>query len=338
MLRRTLLVIMSIVAVAGCGATVTTGAPTVPTGAATVPTGAAGGVVIGIADQSPGMFFDPRFSKLGITTARDVVPWDIVTRRADRPYLAAFRGWLRAAENANVTPLISFGADFTNPAANFVPTVSQYRSAVQAFLKAFPQLNTFTAWNEPDFVYRSLARHPSLAAGYFNALFELCHHCTVLAGEVYLPTAAAVPRSASASFFNGVAPLGPWLRAYIRGLRHRPAGWALHDYTEVRGRNTLQLRIVISMTSGPIWLDETGGVLRRGHWWYPNQSATAAAKDEQFLLSLTERYHRIARIYHYEWKGATTAGWDSGLISPTGSPRPAYTALLNWMRLHGSSR
>ena len=323
MLRRTLPVILSIVAVAGCGGAVPR---------STV--GAARPVVIGIGDQNPGIFVDPRFSSLGIRTARDLVPWDIVTRPADGPDLAAFRGWLRAAQEANVTPLISFGADISNPAANYVPTVSQYEHAVKAFLEAFPQLKTYTAWNEPDFVYRSLARHPGLAASYFNALFELCRDCTVLAGDVYLPTAAAVPRSARASFFNGIAPLGPWLRAYIRGLHHRPAGWALHDYIEVRGRNTLQLRTLMSMTSGPIWLDETGGVLRRGHWWFPDQSATAAADDEQFLLSLTERYHRIARIYHYEWKGTTTAGWDSGLVDANGRTRSAYTVLLNWMRSH----
>lgn len=326
MLRRTLLVILSVVAVAGCGTAA-------PRGTA----GAARPVVIGIGDQSPGMFVDPRFSKLGITTARVVVPWDVVTRPADGADLAAFRSWLRAAQAAKVSPLISFGADLTNPAANYVPTVPQYTRAVKAFLTAFPQLKTYTPWNEPDFVYRSLARHPGLAADYFNALFELCQHCTVLAGDVYLPTEASVPRSTRASFFNGVAPLGPWLRAYIRGLHHQPAGWALHDYIEVRGHNTLQLQTLMSMTSGPIWLDETGGILRRGHWWYRNQSATEAASDEQFLLSLTNRYHRIARIYHYEWQGAAAADWDSGLIDPNGRPRPAYTVLLNWMRRHSSS-
>jgi hypothetical protein len=89
----------------------------------------------------------------------------------------------------------------------------------------------------------------------------------------------------------------------------------------------------MSMTSGPIWLDETGGVLRRGHWQYLNQSAAAAAKDEQYLLSLSKRYHRIARVYHYEWQGNTSAGWDSGLIAPNGQIRPAYNVLLNW--IHG---
>jgi Glycosyl hydrolase catalytic core len=311
MSRRVLRVLVSIVCVVG--------------GATVVPA-TAGAVVIGIGDQNSAMFSDPRFSALGITTARDVIPWDIVTRKANRGYLASFRGWLSAAENANVTPLISFGADYTNPAANYVPTVSQYKSAVQAFLRDFPQVKDYTAWNEPDFSYRSLARNPGLAANYFNALYVMCRGCTVLAGDVYLPT------TGPAVIDNAPALLGPWLRAYVRGIHHRPAGWALHDYFEVRGRNSSQLQTLMSMTSGPIWLDETGGVLRRGHWQYRNQSATAAANDEQFLLSLAKRYHRIARIYHYQWRGITTAGWDSGLIAPNGSIRPAYNVLLDWIR------
>jgi len=229
MLRRTWPMILCVVVVVGCGSASHGGtagtSQTGPTGTSHGGTaGVARPVVIGIGDQNPNMFADPRFARLGITSARVVVPWDVVTRPADAPDLAAFKGWLSAAQGAHVTPLISFGADSTNPAANFVPTVSQYTSAVSAFLKAFPQINDYTAWNEPDFVYRSLARHPSLAAAYFDALFELCSHCTVLAGDVYLPTAAAVPSSARASFFDGIAPLGPWLRAYIQGLHHQPAG------------------------------------------------------------------------------------------------------------------
>jgi hypothetical protein len=313
MLRRILRVTLSIAAMIGCGAAL----PAV-----------AGAAVIGIGDSNTAMFSDPHFAELGITTARYVVPWDVVTRRADRQDLANFRGWVNAAQKAHVSPMISFGADYTNPAANFVPNVSQYKTAIKAFLKHFPQIKNYTAWNEPDFSYRSLARNPSLAANYFNALYEMCRHCTVLAGDVYLPA------TGTATIDHAVATLAPWLRAYIRGLHHRPAGWALHDYTEIRARNTSQLRILMSMTSGPIWLDETGGVLRRGHWQYRNQSAAAAAKDEQYLLSLANRYHRIARIYHYEWQANPSAGWDSGLIQANGSIRPAYTVLLKYMRTH----
>jgi hypothetical protein len=289
---------------------------------------ASAAVTIGIGDQVPAMFSDPRFAALGIKTARYVVPWDVVTRRADRGDLAAFRTWLDDAQTAHVSPLISFGADNTNPAANFVPSVAQYKKAIKAFLKRFPQIKTYTAWNEPDFSYRHLARNPALAANYFNALVEMCHHCTVLAGDVYLPA------TGTAFIDHSMATLRPWLRAYIKGLHHRPAGWALHDYTEIRARNTSQLSVLLSMTKGPVWLDETGGVLRRGHWKYHNQSAAAAAKDESFLLSLTRRFHRIARIYHYEWGANPLAGWDSALIGPNNKPRPAYNVLLKYIKSH----
>jgi hypothetical protein len=175
----------------------------------------------------------------------------------------------------------------------------------------FPAVKQYTAWNEPDWAYRSLSRRPKLAASFFNALHRQCHGCVVLAGDVFLPA----------------KQLGPWLRSYRAGLRYRPAGWALHNYQDVRTHTTAQLRVLMSLTSGPIWLDEISGVERRGHWQYRNQSAAAAGRDESFLFSLARRFRRVTRIYHYEWQGVTGAGWDSGLISPTGGKRPAYYVL-----------
>ena len=68
-------------------------------------------------------------------------------------------------------------------------------------------------------------------------------------------------------------------------------------------------------------------MLRRGGW--PSESAARAGQDEQFLVSLGRRYHRVARIYHYQWLGSPpNVGWDSGLLTPQGQPRPAYGVLL----------
>jgi hypothetical protein len=311
MARRVISVMVSLVLALGCAAA----APAV-----------AAAVTIGIDSGDRSMFSDPRFLALRVETARVVVPWDIATRRADRGELRSFRAWLDAAQRAHVRPLISFGADRRNPAANYIPRVSQYRHAVRAFLRGFPRIKTYTPWNEPDFSWRKLAREPALAADYFNALVKLCHGCTVLAADVYLPP------TGQRYINHATALLRPWLRSYMRGLHHRPAGWALHDYRDIRNRNTAQLRTLLSMTSGPIWLDETGGVLRRGHW--RSQSARAAARDERFLLSLAKRFHRIRRIYHYQWHSLSSVGWDSALIARNGHPRPAYTVLLNWVRHH----
>ena len=66
------------------------------------------------------------------------------------------------------------------------------------------------------------------------------------------------------------------------------------------------------------------------YWQYRNQSAAAAGRDEKFLFSLPSRFHRVVRIYHYQWQGTRPSpqtGWDSGLLYPNGTPRPAYYVL-----------
>jgi hypothetical protein len=260
-------------------------------------------VVVGVGDPRASMFSDPSFRALNVHEARLIVPWDVAIRRSQRATLQAAGTWLQATRAAGVTPLISFGGD-----TSYIPTVSQYTNAVRAFRHRFPAVTRYTAWNEPDWPYRSLSRRPRLAASYFNALHNQCHRCLILAGDVFLPS----------------QQLGPWLRSYRAGLRYRPSGWALHNYDDVRSHTTGQLRTLLSLTAGPVWLDEISGVERRGHWQFRNQSDAAAGRDERFLFSLAHRFHRVSRIYHYEWQGVTTAGWDSGLISPTGAKRPAY--------------
>ena len=226
------------------------------------------------------------------------------------------QAWVRAAVANHIQPLISFGG-VNGTTSNAVPSTSQYAAAVRAFLHAVPQVKNYTAWDEPDWIYRpALAKHPSLAAAYFNILTRYCHRtCTVAAGDVYLPN----------------PQLGPWLRAYKRHLAAAPKAWAIHNYYDVRTHTSGQIRTLESVAhTGQIWLTEIGGVIRRGHWQYRNQSPAAAGRDEGYLFSMPKRFHRITRIYHYQWYGTVDTphtGWDSGVIAPHGKPRPAYWAL-----------
>jgi hypothetical protein len=259
----------------------------------------ASAVVVGIGDDNPSFFADPHFVALGIHESRLVVPWNTAVT-PDASWRRRTREWLNAAAAAHVTPLVSFTGDGFG-----VPSLGTYTRAVGAFVNEFPTVRRFTAWNEPDWIYRSLGRNPALAAHFFDALSSVCNGCTVVAGDVYLPA----------------AQLAPWLARYAAALHRRPAAWALHDYYDVRDHSTAQLRVLMRYTHGQIWLDETGGVERRGHW-QPASPARAAA-DERYLFSMAQRFPRISRIYHYQWR-ASRSGWDSALVSLNGALRPAY--------------
>jgi hypothetical protein len=278
---------------------------------AAVPAVAGARLTVGISDNSPDMFGNHLFTRLNLPVARAMFDWNTAVMR-NKTELHDAQAWVNAAIAAHVQPMISFTGD-TGTTSSYVPTTAQYTAAIKAFLHDVPKVKTYTPWNEPDWIYRPrLANNPALAASYFNALIRWCKHCTIVAGDVYLPT----------------PQLAPWLRAYARYLRARPKAWALHNYYDVREHNTNQIRAMLgAVHPSQIWLTEISGVERRGHWQFRNQSPNAANRDEQFLFSLPRRFHQITRIYHYQWQAAPIAGWDSGLLGPMGSPRPAYWTL-----------
>ena len=270
---------------------------------------------LGVSDNNSFGFTDKRFLALHFKYARNQVPWDVMTNPVDARELSAVRAYVTRAQAAHMSVLFAIGGDSLPPASNETPTSAQYRVAVSKLMAAFPSVHLYSPWNEPDWPYRpKLAGNPKLAAAYYDDDVSLCgSRCHVLAGDMFLP-----------------APqLAPWLKSYAAAIHTKPYAWALHDYTEVRGLNDAQMLLVNKLTTGPIWLTETGGVLSRGHWQYKNQSAAAAAKDEQFLFALPAVFPRITVILHYQWESAPPYHWDSGLSDyRTHKLRPAYYVVL----------
>jgi hypothetical protein len=277
------------------------------------PSAASAGVRVGVSDNSAAMFYQGSFQRLHVPIARDMVPWNAAVTR-DKSALNAAKAWVAAAQATHVEPMIAFNAD-AGRAGNYVPSVGVYTTAIRAFLQAVPSVKVYAPWNEPDFVFRSLAKRPQLAAAYFNAMVRYCRGCTIVAGEVYRAT------------WEGLAS---WLRAYQRGLHSRPVAWAIHPYADVRTHTASQIRTLVSVVHPrQIWLTEISGVERRGHWPWPDQSPNAANNDERFQFSLAMRFRQITRIYHYQWQAVPSAFWDSGLLGPGGQPRPAYWTFAN---------
>ena len=62
-----------------------------------------------------------------------------------------------------------------------------------------------------------------------------------------------------------------------------------------------------------------------------------AAKVTEFVFARLARLSsRIKRVYIYQWNGpGPKATWDSGLIGPNGSPRPAYDVFVRQLAKFG---
>lgn len=122
----------------------------------------AGALTVGIGDQQPSAFVDGRLRALGLRVARLTVPWDAA---ATEP--AAVQSWLDAVAAAGMTPHVAFEhrrSDRCPASPCVVPSRSEYRAAVAAFHARFPQVTTFTTWNEANHQSQPVASRPEAVA------------------------------------------------------------------------------------------------------------------------------------------------------------------------------
>lgn len=276
---------------------------------------AAARLQVGIADQNPATFLDPRFRWLGMHAGRLVVPWDVVSRPT---YLRPADEWLKAARANGITPLVVFEHSRARP--HVLPTVRAYAAAVRSFMRRYPWVRQFSAWNEENHVSQPTASHPRQAAEYYNTMAALCRSCQVTAADVLDEPNMRV-----------------WVSAFLR-YAHHPRLWGVHNYYDLNHGGHRQTSLLLRMVRGQIWFSEIGGLVWRydpTHHRFLNRGEAYAARAAGRLLTLARLSGRITRIYYYHWRVQTTlAGarrrrpphvtWDSGLLRPDCSARPAF--------------
>jgi hypothetical protein len=271
---------------------------------------------IGIADQKPAMFSDPRFTALGLTHARLVIPWDVLTVGWQRQELDA---WMAAATLARVQPLLTFGHSRRPGKRRSLPTPQQLRAQFLRLRARYPGAREWAAWNEPNHCGEPLCHKPALAARYFDAMRRACPRCTVLAAEVL-----DMPNMTS------------WVRAFRRAARVEPRYWGLHNYIDANRFRTSGTRELLAATRGQIWFTETGGVVYRkttGKVRFQESPSHAALAVRWLFDRLVPLSPRISRVYLYHWDRAGPADlWDSALLTPAGRPRPAFAVLQGEVR------
>jgi hypothetical protein len=282
---------------------------------------AASQLLIGISDNHPTTFADPRFRWLGMSVARLVVPWDIVKRRTE---LGWEGGWLQAARAAGVSPLTVSDKDPSHPRS--LPSPAAYYKAVKAFMALFPWVHDYSPWNEENHYLEPTSRDPQRAAQYFNLFAKLCSGCNVTAADVL-----------------DIGNMAEWTGRFLH-YAHHPRLWGLHNYTDLSAGSHARTSQFLSMVPGTVWFTETGGVVWR--YEHPNSgrrgyfivhSEGYAAEVAGHLVALAHVSSRVTRIYYYQWRVPNTLAWarshharlswDSGLIRPDCSLRPGFSVI-----------
>ncbi len=277
-------------------------------------------LVVGIGEQHPAMFAEARFQTLGIRYARLSIGWDALESRAESRALAS---WLRAARADGVHPLISFEHSWRARRHRLLPSAAQLAHQFRVLHARYPWVTDFATWNEANYCGQPTCRSPGLVAAYYRRMRAICPSCNVLGAELL-----------------DVGGMATWAERLRHALGYEPGIWGLHNYIGANRLSTASTKALLRATHSQVWFTETGGVVARHNHSshdFP-ESASHAAKVMSFVFNrLIPLSPRIARVYLYQWSAGVRRHepWDSGLIGPHGTPRPAFWVLVRELRSLG---
>jgi hypothetical protein len=279
----------------------------------------------GVGDEYADMFTSPLWQQLHAKIARYIAPYDTV---AHRDSLERATAWIRAAEAEHAQMLVAFWHSEHTPTK--VPSASEYSHYVQKFLKRFPNVRQYQAWDEanrgniPGYL-----RSPSAAttARYYQALRRLCTKCTVIGLDVLDQARIGPTLQYIAEFKSAIGRLRTVM----------PSIWGLHDYSDVNRLESWRTRELGRALGGTLWLTETGGIVQFGGA-FPNRHGSGllrAARVLNYTFALAGSYSRVKRLYLYNWTGGVNSTrFDAGLTDAHRRPRVGYVVVCR--RLHGA--
>jgi hypothetical protein len=287
----------------------------------------------GIGDQGTEMFGNRLWQQLHTKIARYIAPYDA----AVRPYsLHQAQQWIAAAEAQHQQILIAFYHSEYTPTK--MPSVSVYQRDVQRFVKLFPHVTQYQAWNETNrgTVIENVKgkRHvalvspsPTQSAQYYKALRAVCKGCTITGLDI----------------LDGpvIAPSLRYIAQFKHALAHlkvpTPHLWGFHNYSDTNRFSSSRTRAILAVVPGEVWLTETGGIVKFGGA-FPNTKGSGlrrASRALSYMFRLAASNSRIKRLYIFQWSGARgSARFDAGLTDPRFNPRPGYLVVCK--QLHAA--
>ncbi|HWX75242.1 MAG TPA: hypothetical protein VNZ05_08045 [Solirubrobacteraceae bacterium] len=286
---------------------------------------AASHYLVGIGDEFSQMFSSQLWQQLHTKIARYIAPYDAVTHRDS---LARVTAWIQAAEEQHEQILVAFYHSEHTPTR--MPSVSEYAHDVQKFVKRFPRVRQYQAWDEANrgnITHYLSSPSASATARYYQALHRACTTCTVIGLDVLDQ--------------SNIGPTLTYIAEFKREIGHlrtvMPSIWGLHDYSDVNRLESWRTREVSRALGGVVWLTETGGIVQFGGA-FPNRNGSGlsrAAKVLNYTFNLAGSQGQIRRLYIYNWTGGVNSSrFDAGLTDSRDRPRMGYQVVCH--RLHGA--
>jgi len=277
----------------------------------------------GLGDEQTTMFSNPLYRQLHTRIARYIAPYDAAVRGDG---LAKARAWISAAEALHEQVLVAFYHSEHTPTA--LPSVSTYKRDVAAFIKDFPKVRQYQAWDEanrgniPNVLASPSA---SMTARYYQALIRSCGGCTALGLDVLDGQFIA----------STLQYISEFKREIYRLETVMPKIWGLHNYSDVNRYESWRTRELIRAFGGQVWLTETGGIVQFGGS-FTNRHGVGLARSARalkFMFAVAGAYPQIKRLYIYDWSGGgASTRFDAGLTNAHDQPRPGYVVVCRQLR------
>ncbi len=291
------------------------------------PASAAPKYVVGIGDQNATMFANPHFQKLGIKRVRYIVPWDGLKHRGQA---AEIDTYMRFAKGAGMDVMIAFAARrgcykdgiYSKSRKCAAPSYGAFRAQVRKFHRLYPEVRTYSPWNEANHKSQPTKRRPMLALRYYRVVRRVCMKCTVVALDVL-----------------DQGDMVRYLEAFARKAGSRARIWGIHNYSDVNGFTNGATQKILATVPGQVWMTETGGIVKFAPRYAYDERR--AAKSIRKMFQIADKYSvrqpgmrsRITRLYPYQWTGVRRRErFDAGLTDHRGRPRKALAVFARYVR------
>jgi hypothetical protein len=286
---------------------------------------AASTYLTGLGDESPEMFSNSDAQQLKTKIARYIAPYDAVAHSYS---LDKAKAWIKYAEGQHMQLLVAFYHSEYSPLR--LPSVAQYKHYVEKFIKLFPRVHQYQAWDESNRGnIRGVLASPSASATaqYYQALIRVCKGCTAVGLDVLDA--------------NNISPTLRYISEFKREIGKlrtvMPKIWGLHNYSDINRLESWRTRQLSRAMGGQIWLTETGGIVQFGGA-FPNRNGSGlkrAAKVLSYMFNVAGSQPQIKRLYIYNWIGGNArTRFDAGLTDNHHRPRPGYVIVCK--HLHGA--